>query len=59
VISVLIFHQGMWAALHALASPGLAMPPLTPIPPWGIPRIINLCFWDGLYGVVFGLLLRG
>jgi hypothetical protein len=31
VISVLIFHQGMWAALHALALPGLAMPPLTPL----------------------------
>ena len=60
VISVLIFHQGMWAALHTLALPGLAMPPpypIDPIPPWGIPRIINLCFWGGLYGIVFGLML--
>jgi hypothetical protein len=60
VISVLIFHQGMWAALHALALPGLAMPPpypIDPIPPWVIPRIINLCFWGGLYGIVFGLIL--
>ena len=60
VISVLIFHQGMWAALHALALPGLTMPPpypIDPIPPWGIPRIINLCFWGGLYGIVFGLIL--
>jgi hypothetical protein len=22
-----------------------------------VPRIINLCFWGGLYGVAFGLLL--
>ena len=60
VISVLIFHQGMWAALHTLALSGLAMPPpypIDPIPPWGIPRIINLCFWGGLYGIVFGLIL--
>ena len=60
VISVLIFHQGMWAALHTLALPGLAMPPpypIDPIPPWGIPRIINLCFWGGLYGIVFGRIL--
>ena len=60
VISVLIFHQGMWAALHTLALPGLAMPPpypIGPIPPWGIPRIMNLCFWGGLYGIVFGLTL--
>ena len=60
VISVLTFHQGMWAALHSLALPGLTMPPpypTDPIPPWGIPRIVNLCFWGGLYGVVFGLIL--
>ena len=60
VISVLIFHQGMWAALHTLALPGLTMPspyPIDPIPPWGIPRIMNLCFWGGLYGIVFGLTL--
>ncbi len=62
VISVLIFHQGMWAALHTLALPGLAMPPpypTDPIPPWGIPRIVNLCFWGGLYGIVFGCCCRG
>ncbi len=60
VLSVLIFHQGMWAALHALALPGLGMPPAwptDPIPPWGVPRIVNLCFWGGLYGIVFGLIL--
>jgi hypothetical protein len=60
VISVLIFHQGMWAALHSLALPGLTMPPPYPtdgVPPWGVPRIVNLCFWGGLYGIVFGLVL--
>ena len=59
-ISVLTFPQGMWAALHSMALPGLTMPtpyPTDPIPPWGIPRIVNLCFWGGLYGIVFGLVL--
>jgi hypothetical protein len=59
-ISVLTFHQGMWATLHVLAIPGLGMPapyPTAPIPPLGIPQIVNLCFWGGLYGIVFGLLL--
>ena len=59
-ISVLTFHQGMWEALHVLAVPGLTMPPpypTDPIPPLAIPRIINLCFWGGLYGAVFGLVL--
>jgi hypothetical protein len=60
ILSVLIFHQAMWEILHALALPGLAMPsayPMDPIPPFGIPRIVDLCFWGGLYGAVFGLLL--
>ena len=59
VISVLIFHQGMWALLHVLNLPGLGMPapyPTDGVPPWGVPRVLDLCFWGGLYGVVFGLL---
>jgi hypothetical protein len=57
-ISVLTFHQAMWEALHLLALPGMGMPPAyptDPIGPLGIPRILNLCFWGGLYGIVFGL----
>jgi hypothetical protein len=59
-LSVAIFHQAMWEALHLLALPGLGMPPpypTDPTPPFGIPRILSLCFWGGLYGAVFGLLL--
>ncbi len=59
-ISVLVFHQAMWEALHLLALPGLGMPPpypTTPIPPLGVPLILDLCFWGGLYGAVFGLVL--
>ena len=59
-IGVLTFHQAMWEVLHLLAIPGLTMPPPYPmdgVAPWGVPRIISLCFWGGLYGVVFGWLL--
>lgn len=59
-VSVLIFHQAMWEALHLLALPGMGMPPpypMDPIAPFGVPRILNLCFWGGLYGIVFGLVL--
>ncbi len=59
-ISVLTFHQGMVGALHTLALPGLeiARPPynMSPIPPFGIPSVFNLCFWGGLYGAAFGLI---
>ena len=55
-LAVLTFHQAMWAAWHVA---GLMPPPYptTPIPPYGVPQIVNLCFWGGLYGVVFGLLM--
>jgi len=53
-VAVLVYHQGMWAILHGLH----LMPPpfpVAPVPPLGIPRIYDLCFWGGLYGLFFGL----
>ncbi len=59
-LSVLTFHQLMLGLLHVLAIPGLeiAATPyrFAPVPPFGVPVLLNLCFWGGLYGVVFGLL---
>ena len=60
VIAVLTFHQGMWELLHVAKIPGLGMPPWYPtdgVPPLGVPRVLSLCFWGGLYGIVFGLLM--
>src|SRR5580698_9069271 len=62
VISVLTFHQGMGATFHSLAWPGLGMPPPFPIdavPPFGVPRIVSLCFWGGVWGALFGAVWRG
>lgn len=59
VLAVLIFHQGVWSVLHVLNLPGMGMPapyPMDPVGPLAVPRIINLCFWGGLYGIAFGLL---
>lgn len=56
VISVLVFHQGMWGLLHLLGM----MPPWYPtrgVPPFGVPLIIDLCFWGGVWGALFGLAL--
>ena len=56
VLSTLIFHQAMWAVLHTL---GMMPPPfpMAPTTPLGVPKMISLCFWGGLYGAVFGLAL--
>jgi hypothetical protein len=62
VISVLTFHQGMWTLLHYLNLPGMGMPlpfPTDPVPPLGVPRIVSLCFWGGLWGALFGAVWRG
>ena len=54
VLSVLIFHQGMIELLHWLGlTPGTPYR-TTPVPPFGVPAIVSLCFWGGLYGALFG-----
>ncbi len=49
----------MIAFLHVADIPGLQIPvwpySLRAIPPFGVPAVLNLCFWGGLYGLVFGL----
>jgi len=55
-LSVLIFHQGAWALLH-LAGLMPAPYPMGPVPPWGVPQTVDFCFWAGLYGALYGLLL--
>ena len=58
-LSVLTFHQGMIAVLHAVPTPalhvGVAPYRLIPVPPFGVPLLADLAFWGGLYGALFGL----
>jgi tetrahydromethanopterin S-methyltransferase subunit C len=56
-IAVLTFHQGMLEALHEIGWVPFAWYRTTPVAPFGVPVIVSLCFWGGLYGGVFGLLL--
>jgi hypothetical protein len=54
-ISVLTFHQGMIELFHLARAAGPAWS-AQPVPPFGVPRIADLCFWGGVWGVAFGLL---
>ena len=56
-LSVVIFHQGMVAALHAGGLLANAPYNLAPYGPLRVPYLADLCFWGGLYGVLFGLAL--
>jgi hypothetical protein len=31
---------------------------MRPIPPWGVPAILNQMFWGGLWGILFALVLE-
>jgi hypothetical protein len=55
-ISVLTFHQGLWALFYAFGAMPMPPFPTRPMPPFSVPLIVSLCFWGGLYGAVFGLL---
>ena len=60
-LSVLVFHQGVIELLHLAGITGPAWS-MRPVPPFGVPLLIDLCFWGGLYGLAFAAaapLLRG
>jgi len=52
-VSVLVFHQGAWALLYFAK----LMPPPYPVaslPPYGVPQIVDFCFWGGIWGAAYG-----
>jgi hypothetical protein len=54
-LSVVTFHQGMWGALYLAGWMPRPPYPMNPIGPLGVPLLLDLCFWGGLYGVAYGL----
>lgn len=51
-VAVLIFHQGVIFLLH---SAGIAPSPAWPmkhVPPFGVPSVISLAFWGGVWGMI-------
>lgn len=52
-VSVLLFHQGMLAVLHAVKITPRSPFPTTPTQPFGIPQIWSSALWGGVWGIVF------
>ena len=56
-VSVLIFHQGAVALLHALEWTARAPYSMAPTKPWGIPQLWSIAFWGGIWGVLLAVSL--
>ena len=52
-ISVLLFHQGVLALLHAVNFTPHIPYATTPTQPFGIPQIWSIAFWGGIWGLIW------
>jgi hypothetical protein len=51
-LSVLLFHQGAAALLHALEITPRAPYSMQPVGPWAVPQIVSISFWGGVWGAL-------
>lgn len=57
-VSTLVFHQGLLQVLHLAGAFPRAAWNMAPVPPLGVPAVLSLAFWGGLWGVLLWLLVR-
>ena len=57
-LSTLVFHQGALALFHLLEVVPRAPWNLAPVPPLGVPAVLSLAFWGGVWGIPIWYLMR-
>jgi hypothetical protein len=57
-VATLVFHQCALLLLHWANVTSRAPWPMNPVPPFGIPAVISLAFWGGVWGVIMMQLLH-
>jgi hypothetical protein len=57
-LAVPLFHQVMLAILNAVGWVARAPFAMTPTKPFGVPQVVSLSFWGGVWGVILGLVLQ-
>jgi hypothetical protein len=57
-VSTLVFHQGMLAVLHAMGVSPRAPFNMTAVPPLGVPQVISLAFWGGIWAIALAYALN-
>ena len=58
-VSTLVFHQGVILLFYVLGAFSRAPWNFAPVPPLGVPAVISLSFWAGIWGIVLWPALRG
>jgi hypothetical protein len=56
-LAVPVFHQMLFLVLHLAGI--IPVPPfdMTPTQPFGVPALVSISFWGGVWGIVFALTL--
>lgn len=58
-VSTLVFHQGVLGLFYLGGAFPRAPYDMTTVPPLGVPAVISLAFWGGVWGVAIWPLLKG
>jgi hypothetical protein len=56
-LATLIFHQGLFGVFYLAGIVPMAPFNMSPVPPLGVPSVLSLAFFGGLWGMVLWLLL--
>lgn len=56
-LATLIFHQGLFMVFYLAGMVPHEPFNMSPVPPFGVPQIVSLAFFGGLWGMVLWLIL--
>ena len=51
-LATLVFHQAVLWLFHVMGVSPRAPWDMHPVPPFGVPAVISLAFWGGVWGVI-------
>ena len=57
-LATLVFHQGVLFVLHKAGAAPKAPWDMSPVPPFGVPSVLSLAFFGGLWGILLWLMIR-